>query len=54
MTLTIADQLADRGVTVNTVNPGPVATAYFTDELCRRLAPMLPFGRPGEPDDPRA
>jgi 3-oxoacyl-[acyl-carrier protein] reductase len=52
VTLTIADQLADRRITVNTVNPGPVATAYFTGELRRRLAPMLPFGRPGEPDDP--
>jgi 3-oxoacyl-[acyl-carrier protein] reductase len=52
VTLTIADELADRGMTVNTVNPGPVATAYFGDELRRRLAPMLPFGRPGEPDDP--
>jgi 3-oxoacyl-[acyl-carrier protein] reductase len=52
VTLTIADQLADRGLTVNAVNPGPVATAYFTDDLRRRLAPMLPFGRPGAPDDP--
>jgi 3-oxoacyl-[acyl-carrier protein] reductase len=52
VTLTVADQLADRRVTVNAVNPGPVATAYFTDELRRRLAPMLPFGRPGAPDDP--
>jgi 3-oxoacyl-[acyl-carrier protein] reductase len=51
-TLTIADELAVRGITVNAVNPGPVATAYFTDELRRRLAPMLPAGRPGAPDDP--
>ena len=52
ITLTIADQLADAGITVNCVNPGPVDTGYFTPELRAMLAPMLPFGRPGEPDDP--
>lgn len=52
ITLTLADQLADAGITVNTINPGPVDTGYMTPELARQLAPMFPFGRMGEPDDP--
>lgn len=52
ITSTLADQLADAGITVNTVNPGPVDTGYMTPELAARLAPMFPFGRMGEPDDP--
>lgn len=52
VTLTLADQLADAGITVNCVNPGPVDTGYMTPELIDTLAPMFPFGRMGEPDDP--
>jgi 3-oxoacyl-[acyl-carrier protein] reductase len=56
ITRTLADQLADRGTTVNTVNPGPVDTGYaaFADqpdvhEIVRR---HFPQGRWGSPDDP--
>lgn len=52
VTVTLADQLAVAGVTVNTVNPGPVDTGYMTPEIMARVAPMFPFGRMGEPDDP--
>ncbi|WP_405217849.1 SDR family oxidoreductase [Agrococcus sp. Ld7] len=52
ITVTLADQLADVGVTVNTVNPGPVDTGYVTEELAEHLAPLFPLGRWGEPDDP--
>ena len=52
ITLTLADQLADAGITINTVNPGPVDTGYMTPELTRAVAPMFPLGRGGEPDDP--
>lgn len=52
VTLTLADQLAYRGITVNTVNPGPVDTGYLGPEVARLFAPALPFGRFGEPDDP--
>ncbi|MDO5683620.1 MAG: SDR family oxidoreductase [Propionibacteriaceae bacterium] len=52
ITLTLADQLADAGITVNCVNPGPVDTGYVTPELARQTAPMFPLGRWGEPDDP--
>ena len=56
ITQTLADQLAERGITVNTVNPGPVDTGYaaFADqpeahEIVRR---HFPSGRWGNPDDP--
>lgn len=52
VTTTIADQLADRGIRVNTVNPGPVDTGYLTEEMWRAIEPMFPFGRVGHPEDP--
>ena len=52
ITLTLADQLADVGITVNCVNPGPVDTGYVTPEVRELTASMFPLGRWGEPDDP--
>lgn len=52
VTATIADQLADSGVRVNTVNPGPVETGYSTGDSKRLVASKFPLGRWGEPDDP--
>lgn len=52
ITMTIADQLADDGIRVNTVNPGPVDTGYLTEEMWQAVAPMFPLGRFGVPDDP--
>ncbi len=51
VTTTIADELADRGIRVNTVNPGPVDTGYMTEETWRMVEPMFPLGRFGQPDD---
>lgn len=48
-TLTLADELADRGITVNTVNPGPTDTGWGLAE--QDPSPAMPFGRWGEPDD---
>ena len=48
-TATLADELADRGITVNTVNPGPTDTGWGLSE--QSPARRMPFGRWGEPDD---
>lgn len=52
ITLTLAEQLADRGITLNTVNPGPVDTGYPTEADRRALAHRFPSKRWGQPDDP--
>jgi NAD(P)-dependent dehydrogenase (short-subunit alcohol dehydrogenase family) len=48
-TKTLADELIDRGITVNTVNPGPTDTGW--DIASRDPRPAMPLGRWGEPDD---
>lgn len=50
-TLSLADALADRGITVNAINPGPVDTGWPSDELRERLRPAFPAGRWGRPED---
>lgn len=50
-TASVADELADRGILLNTINPGPVNTGYL-DDAPSELAELFPLGRVGEPDDP--
>jgi 3-oxoacyl-[acyl-carrier protein] reductase len=50
-TATLADGLADRGITVNTVNPGPTDTGWPTPEVRADVLARMPFGRWGRPDD---
>jgi len=52
ITGTLADHLADRGITVNAVNPGPVDTGYATPDARAAVARHFPGGRWGTPDDP--
>ncbi|WP_017555745.1 SDR family oxidoreductase [Nocardiopsis baichengensis] len=52
VTLTVADELADRGITVNTVDPGPVQTGYISAGAEAYLMHKMPMGRLGRPDDP--
>ena len=46
---TLADELADQGITVNAVNPGPTDTGWGLAEF--DPGKRMPFGRWGEPDD---
>jgi 3-oxoacyl-[acyl-carrier protein] reductase len=52
ITATLADQLADHEITVNTVNPGPVDTGYAPPDVHERVLRHFPQQRWGEPDDP--
>jgi 3-oxoacyl-[acyl-carrier protein] reductase len=47
-TATLAAHLIERGITVNTVNPGPTNTGWITTEPEKK---HMPLGRWGTPDD---
>lgn len=47
----VAPHLAEKGITINVVNPGPTDTGWMTPDLRDALAPMLPMGRIGLPED---
>ncbi len=51
MTASVADQLADRGITVNCINPGPVDTGWATGGFHDAVAGAFPAGRWGTPAD---
>ena len=51
VTASLADTLADRGITANTINPGPTDTGYVDQATRERVATMFPAGRWGAPDD---
>ncbi|MFS0836786.1 SDR family oxidoreductase [Paenibacillus sp. 1P03SA] len=51
MTVTLAAELAPKGITVNAVNPGPTDTGWMTEELRHELAGQFPSGRIGRPED---
>ena len=57
---TLAREVATKGVTVNTVCPGPTDTALFADykqgagnpeKLMEAFTRSIPLGRIGQPDD---
>ncbi len=55
MTHILAKELGKRGITVNVVAPGPVATELFlgdkSEEQVAAVTKMIPLGRLGEPED---
>lgn len=55
MTHILAKELGTRGVTVNAVAPGPIATELLfkgrSEELIQRLTNDIPLGRLGQPED---
>src|SRR5207253_6109714 len=50
-TVTLAVEVAPRGITVNAVDPGPTDTGWMTDEVKAYLLPLFPMGRIGQPED---
>ncbi|WP_405578845.1 SDR family oxidoreductase [Streptomyces sp. NBC_01092] len=52
ITRSLSTTLVEQGITVNTVNPGPVDTDYLTGEEYEAVAARFPAGRWGMPDDP--
>lgn len=51
MTLPFASALIQRGIVLNTVNPGPVDTGYASAGDLERIAARFPRGRWGRPED---
>lgn len=51
MTRSLADHLASRRITVNTMNPGPTDTGWASPERFDEVRASLPFGRWGAPED---
>ena len=55
LTLVLAQEMRGRGIRVNAIAPGPVATELFlsgkSPELLERMAKMNPLERLGEPED---
>jgi 3-oxoacyl-[acyl-carrier protein] reductase len=52
ITRSLAAQLVDQAITLNTVNPGPVDTGYATGERHEGVRRRFPGGRWAGPDDP--
>jgi 3-oxoacyl-[acyl-carrier protein] reductase len=50
-TWSVADELVEQGILLNTVNPGPVNTGYL-DDAPAALLERFPQHRPGAPEDP--
>jgi 3-oxoacyl-[acyl-carrier protein] reductase len=55
LTRVLAKELGSKGITVNTISPGPTSTELFhqgkSPEQINTLASMSAFGRIGEPED---
>ena len=51
LTASLGDALIERGIIVNTVNPGPTDTGWPTDEERESALKNMLFIRWGEPDD---
>jgi 3-oxoacyl-[acyl-carrier protein] reductase len=47
----LADALADRAITVNAINPGPVDTGWALAALHEQLRSQFPGGRWGQPEN---
>jgi 3-oxoacyl-[acyl-carrier protein] reductase len=53
-TVQLAAEVAELGITVNAVGPGPSDTGWMDDALRAELLPRFPMGRVGRPEDAAA
>ncbi len=51
LTVSLSDRLIDKGITVNTVNPGPTKSYTPDSAIDKAVLQRMPLGRWGEPDD---
>lgn len=47
----LAREVAKEGIRVNALRPGPTKTEIHEPGRLERITPLLPMGRPGEPDE---
>jgi 3-oxoacyl-[acyl-carrier protein] reductase len=51
LTVSLSPALAEVGITINAVDPGPTDTGWITPEFADVLLTKMPFGRLGKPED---
>ena len=51
LTVGLAREVAKEGVRFNTIRPGPTKTEIHEPGRLERITPLLPMGRPGEPQE---
>jgi NAD(P)-dependent dehydrogenase (short-subunit alcohol dehydrogenase family) len=51
LVLGLAREVAKEGVRINGIRPGPTNTEIHEPGRLARITPLLPMGRPGEPDE---
>ncbi len=54
MTASLSDELVERGISVNCVNPGPTDTGWADTQLMAQMAGQLPRGRWNQPEEAAA
>jgi len=47
----LAREVVKEGIRINVVRPGPAKTEIHAPGRLERITPLLPMGRPGEPDE---
>lgn len=51
LTYTISQEIAQKGITINAVNPGPNDTGWMDKEMKKQLLKQFPMNRIGKPKD---
>ena len=51
LTRSIALEVAQYGITVNCVSPGPTQTGWIDDEFEKVVVPFIPMGKLIQPED---